>query len=187
MADLYYPEADLSIDESMVLWRGRLVFRQYIKNKKHKYGVKLYELCESSGIVMKIRVYKGKSERPPPGVLHSTEVILNLMEDATPYEVWTGKKPNLSHVRIFGCPAMVLIPKENRTKLDVKSHKTLDSPPVSNITLRPLSRRMRRHNNDENDIHPSSLMCQNVELTINLLNSDPQSLQEALNSEKADE
>ncbi|GBP66764.1 PiggyBac transposable element-derived protein 4 [Eumeta japonica] len=60
MADLYYPEADLSIDESMVLWRGRLVFRQYIKNKKHKYGVKLYELCESSGIVMKIRVYKGK-------------------------------------------------------------------------------------------------------------------------------
>ncbi|XP_069363497.1 piggyBac transposable element-derived protein 4-like [Maniola hyperantus] len=80
MADLYYPEANLSIDESMVLWRGRLVFRQYIKNKKHKYGVKLYELCESSGIVMKIRVYKGKSERPPPGVLHSTEVILDLME-----------------------------------------------------------------------------------------------------------
>lgn len=80
MIDLYYPKADLSIDESMVLWRGRLIFRQYIKNKKHKYGIKLYELCESSGIVMKIRVYRGKSEKPPPGTLHSTEVVLDLME-----------------------------------------------------------------------------------------------------------
>lgn len=80
MSDLYYPEVGLSIDESMVLWRGRLIFRQYIKNKKHKYGIKLYELCESSGMVMKIRVYRGKSEKPPPGTLHSTEVVLDLME-----------------------------------------------------------------------------------------------------------
>ncbi|CAG4980328.1 unnamed protein product [Colias eurytheme] len=36
------------------------------------------------------------------------------LSDATPYEVWTGKKPNLSHMRIFGCPAMVHIPKEKR-------------------------------------------------------------------------
>ena len=40
--------------------------------------------------------------------------------DVTPHEVWTGKKPNLSHMRIFGCSAMVHIPKENRTKLDHK-------------------------------------------------------------------
>lgn len=80
MSDIYYPERDLSIDESMVLWRGRLVFRQYIKNKKHKYGIKLYELCESSGLVMKIRVYRGKNEKPPPGTLHSTEVVLDLLD-----------------------------------------------------------------------------------------------------------
>ena len=28
------PDKNLSLDESMMLWRGRLVFRQYIKNKK---------------------------------------------------------------------------------------------------------------------------------------------------------
>ena len=39
MKAIYQPKRDLSIDESMMLWRGRLVFRQYIKNKKHKYGV----------------------------------------------------------------------------------------------------------------------------------------------------
>ena len=35
----YVPDKSLSIDESMMLWRGRLIFRQYIKNKKHKYGM----------------------------------------------------------------------------------------------------------------------------------------------------
>lgn len=44
MVSLYYRGQQLSLDESMVLWRGRLVFRQYIKNKRHKYGIKLYML-----------------------------------------------------------------------------------------------------------------------------------------------
>ena len=34
----YVPDKSLSIDESMILWRGRLIFRQSIKNKKHKYA-----------------------------------------------------------------------------------------------------------------------------------------------------
>ena len=42
MKRIYCPSENLSFDESMVLWRGRLIFRQYIKNKKHKYGVKFY-------------------------------------------------------------------------------------------------------------------------------------------------
>ena len=32
---IYTPRKDLSLDESMMLWRGRLVVRQYIKNKRH--------------------------------------------------------------------------------------------------------------------------------------------------------
>lgn len=36
MANVYYPGKEISLDESMVMWRGRLVFRQYIKNKRHK-------------------------------------------------------------------------------------------------------------------------------------------------------
>ncbi|KAG8238629.1 hypothetical protein J437_LFUL018234 [Ladona fulva] len=34
-------DKNLCIDESLVMWRGRLYFRQYIKTKKHKYGIKL--------------------------------------------------------------------------------------------------------------------------------------------------
>ena len=41
----------------------------------------------------------------------------------TPYELWHGAKPNLSHLRIIGSTAYVHIPKEKRTKLDTHSHK----------------------------------------------------------------
>lgn len=33
MKEVYYPTKDLSLDESMLLWRGRLYFRQYIHTK----------------------------------------------------------------------------------------------------------------------------------------------------------
>ena len=36
----------------------------------------------------------------------------------TPEEMYTGKKPQVSHLKIFGCPVYVHIPKEKRTKLD---------------------------------------------------------------------
>ena len=34
------------------------------------------------------------------------------LEDKTPQEVWTGKKPSLSHLRVVGCDAYVHVPKE---------------------------------------------------------------------------
>eukprot|EP00253_Pinus_taeda_P034462 PITA_34462 len=47
------------------------------------------------------------------------------LEDKTPQEVWTGKKPSLSHLRVFGCDAYVHVPKKKRTKLDSKSEKCI--------------------------------------------------------------
>jgi len=47
------------------------------------------------------------------------------LEDKTPQEVWTGNKPSLSHLRVFGCDAYVHVPKEKRTKLDSKSEKCI--------------------------------------------------------------
>ena len=35
------------------------------------------------------------------------------LEDKTPQEVWTRKKPSLSHLRVFGSDAYVHVPKEN--------------------------------------------------------------------------
>lgn len=44
---------------------------------------------------------------------------------STPYEIWCGGKPTLSHLRIFGCEAFVHIPNVNRTKLEAKSQKMI--------------------------------------------------------------
>ena len=38
------------------------------------------------------------------------------LDDKTPQEVWTGKKPSLSHLTVFGCDAYVHVPKKKRTK-----------------------------------------------------------------------
>lgn len=68
---LYFPDENLFLDESLLLHRGRLKWRQYIKNKKAKYGIKFYELFLHDGYVLNIDMYKGKNTS-------STVVKLNL-------------------------------------------------------------------------------------------------------------
>jgi hypothetical protein len=48
-----------------------------------------------------------------------------LSGNTTPYEMWTGRKPNVGHLRIFGSPVMVHVPKQKRRKWDKKATKML--------------------------------------------------------------
>ena len=43
------------------------------------------------------------------------------LEKSTPYEKWTGHKPNLSYFKTFGCLAHVLMQDGHRTKLEDQS------------------------------------------------------------------
>lgn len=43
----------------------------------------------------------------------------------TPAELWFGKKPDLSNIRIFGSKCYNHIPADNRKKLDSKSSKCI--------------------------------------------------------------
>lgn len=43
--------------------------------------------------------------------------------DKTPEELWSGKKVDLSNLRLFGSPVMVHVPKQKRKKWDKKSEK----------------------------------------------------------------
>lgn len=81
MESIYYPGKELSLDESMMLWRGRLGFRQYIKNKRHKYGVKLYMLTEPDGTILRFHVYTGANDAELSGTGHAGKVVMKLMED----------------------------------------------------------------------------------------------------------
>ena len=39
------------------------------------------------------------------------------MKKATPYELWHGRKPDVSHLQVWGCTAYVHIQKDKRAGL----------------------------------------------------------------------
>ena len=45
------------------------------------------------------------------------------LDGKTPFQAWYGKKPNVNHLRVFGCFAYIHIPKDERKKLDPKAKK----------------------------------------------------------------
>ena len=47
------------------------------------------------------------------------------LHNDVPDRVWSGKDVSYSHLRVFGCKAYVYIPKDERTKLDVKSRQCI--------------------------------------------------------------
>ena len=47
------------------------------------------------------------------------------LKGKTLYKVWTGKKPNVSHFREFGCDIWILDESKNKSKLAPKSKKMI--------------------------------------------------------------
>ncbi|XP_041982293.1 piggyBac transposable element-derived protein 4-like [Aricia agestis] len=80
----YILSKDICIDESLTLWKGRLKFKQYIRNKASKFGIKTFELCESTtGYLWSFIVYTGKQSatdlEQSPGVPKSAAVVKKLI------------------------------------------------------------------------------------------------------------
>ena len=80
MPDIYTPHKKLSLDESMMLWRGRLVFWQYMKNKRQKYGVKFFELCTNDDLVLNVEIYSGTKFTDTESSRQTGSIVLHLME-----------------------------------------------------------------------------------------------------------
>lgn len=51
----------LSVDEQMIPYRGDLNVNQYIKGKPTPWGVKVYPICDSAGIMYDFIIYQGKT------------------------------------------------------------------------------------------------------------------------------
>ena len=86
---LYTPERDICIDESLMLWKGRLSWKQYIRTKRSRFGIKSFSLCESSsGYVWSSCLYSGKELTEKLSLKYSdkyhyvaTNVVLYLMKN----------------------------------------------------------------------------------------------------------
>jgi hypothetical protein len=61
----YAPSQYLTLDESMVAYKGRSTIKQYIPSKPHKWGYKIYCLANES-YLLHFEVYEGKEEHPSP-------------------------------------------------------------------------------------------------------------------------
>lgn len=57
-----YPFQNIVIDESLLLFKGRISFRQYIPSKRHRFGVKFFVMvdCET-GYILDFIIYTGAS------------------------------------------------------------------------------------------------------------------------------
>ncbi|KAB0803767.1 hypothetical protein PPYR_00737 [Photinus pyralis] len=74
----YTPGQRVCIDESLIPWRGRLMFRQYIPNKRHRYGIKVFKLCSDRGYTWNLMVYCGKTTDRENSVAES--VVMELVD-----------------------------------------------------------------------------------------------------------
>ncbi|KAJ8932567.1 hypothetical protein NQ314_014582 [Rhamnusium bicolor] len=73
------PGLKVCIDETMVPFHGRLRFRQFIKNKRHKFGIKLYKLSTEGGYTYNVKVYCS-SDTAEEGQA-SSNVVFSLMNN----------------------------------------------------------------------------------------------------------
>lgn len=67
----------------------------------------------------------------------------------TPYEAWSGKKPHLEHIKIFGCLAYMKVPSVHVKKLDDRSKV------VIYLGKEPGTKAHRLYDPDNNKIHVS--------------------------------
>ena len=77
---LYKPKREVSIDETLVPYKGRTKILQYIPSKPHKWGLKVWTLADSkSGYVWNWQLYTGKiTLQNGRGAAH--EVVMSLMD-----------------------------------------------------------------------------------------------------------
>lgn len=83
------PGKHVTVDEALVLYKGRLRFRQYMKSKRARFGVKVFVVCPSepgwNGYSWNFHLYYGKDSLPvgdPSAVCLSAseKVVVYLME-----------------------------------------------------------------------------------------------------------
>jgi len=69
----------------LVLFKGRLAFKQFIRTKRARFGIKLFEFCTHSAILFDFMVYHGKMSNklltvPDLNLQISEQILLTLIK-----------------------------------------------------------------------------------------------------------
>ncbi|XP_039277065.1 piggyBac transposable element-derived protein 4-like [Nilaparvata lugens] len=77
----YTPSEYVTVDETLLSFRGRCIFRMYMKNKPDKYGLKIVSLCDAKTYYFLGGIpYLGKERREIENVSKPTSYVLNLVD-----------------------------------------------------------------------------------------------------------
>ncbi|XP_023235633.1 piggyBac transposable element-derived protein 4-like [Centruroides sculpturatus] len=107
---VYAPSKRISIDESLLLWKGRLGWRIYVPLERARFGIECFFLCETkTGYIYSFAMYTGKGTQfpitltdvDPSKQCHSTNIVLSLMEDLLDKGYHLGVDNYYSSVYLF--------------------------------------------------------------------------------------
>ena len=85
-----YPGINISIDEALILFKGRLHFRQFIRTKRNRFGIKVFVMCPGDGkwqgYSYDFEVYYGEGTNfftadSPGNLSKSEEIVVRLLMD----------------------------------------------------------------------------------------------------------
>ena len=69
----------LSVDETIIPFKGRLIIKQYMPNKPHRFGIEAFSVCDSkTDYVINWKIYAGKENGKTTS---SKDVVLTLLKD----------------------------------------------------------------------------------------------------------
>ncbi len=76
----YVIHQECTVDEAMIPFKGRLGFKQYIRSKPVKWGIKVFVLADATnGYVKNLQVYTGKTVEDNTSTGLCSKVVLDLM------------------------------------------------------------------------------------------------------------
>ena len=137
------PFQNLCIDESLMLWKGRLSFRQYIPSKRNRLGIKLFMLCDcETRYLLDLLVYAGSQTdiTLSPGLGVSGSIVQKLISN------YLGQERILFVDNWYTSPSLFMYLFKNNTGACGTARKNLKSYPSLSGRI-PKGEMIYQHNN----------------------------------------
>lgn len=130
----FQPYETVTIDEQLVCFRGKCPFRQYIKSKPGRYGIKIWAAADvKTSYLCNLQVYTGKAAGSQPERNQGFRVVSDLVE---PFEgSWRGITTDNFFTSV---PLANYLLSKGLTLLGTVRKNKLDTPQVLKTKARPL-------------------------------------------------
>lgn len=136
-------DENVCIDETMVPFRGRLSFKQYIPGKRHKYGIKLFKLCLNKGYTFNMKIYGGKEVSNSSAPL-ANKIVLELMQPL----LNSGRTLFTDNFYTSVDLAHQLLKNKTHLVGTLRANRKLNPTPVTTAKLKPGEMILRQSNSN---------------------------------------